>query len=114
MIRTLSWAPLKNSGFRSIGISSVALLLMSDRGAVKGSRFRGNRVAGDRTAASRPQSDVTKTSKYSRFRANKKRTGLFQCYLLFKRGLPWKAGRRKIEELDPLHRGETHETVRLP
>src|SRR5260370_1499683 len=72
MITILSWATLKNSGFGSIGISSVALLLMSDRGAVKGSRFRGNRAAGDRTAASRPQSDVTKTSKYSRFRANKK------------------------------------------
>src|SRR5260370_16339137 len=72
MIPTLSWALLKHSGFRSEGISSVASLLMADRGAVKGSRFRGNRAAGDRTAASRPQSDVTKTSKYSRLRANKK------------------------------------------
>src|SRR6267142_6507368 len=30
MIATLSWAPLKNSGFRSIGMSFVALLVVID------------------------------------------------------------------------------------
>src|SRR6266478_3492366 len=76
MIPTLSWPPLKNSGFRSMGMSSVAFLFMSDRSAVKGFTFMGI----PRRLRRRPgqgqqsrSSDVKETSKYNRFRTNKKR-----------------------------------------
>src|SRR5262249_59000848 len=77
---TLSGAPLKNSGFLSIRMCTVALLVAFDH-ALSGQEFafsgierqlwlrypgpwRGNAVF--------HKADVIKTSKYSRFRANKK------------------------------------------
>jgi hypothetical protein len=36
---TLSWAPLKNSGFRSVGMTSVALLVVFNLDSVEVSSF---------------------------------------------------------------------------
>src|SRR6266403_1541695 len=101
MIATLSWAPLKNSGLRSSGMSSVALLFISDPAwpEPRDSRFRGCRVAGCCRAASRPPADMTKTCKYSRFRANKKRPA-FSSVADLDRRLPPEPGERKMEKLD--------------
>src|SRR2546430_16188096 len=102
MIPTLSWAPLKNSGFRSMGMSSVALLFVHDPGSarIKGFAFFGDAAmrAGTLPPAGH-RADVTKTTKYSRFRANKK-SRAFLVLPLIQRRLPpkvegWKMGEPK-------------------
>src|SRR5437016_3782439 len=116
MIPTFSWAPLKNSGFRSIGMSSVALLFPSDRSAVEGIHVYGDTTPSATPTRSGPAShrtDVKETSKYSRFRTNKKRRA-FRLLPLVQGRLPQEAGGRKIEELASNCRNDTHRAVRSP
>jgi hypothetical protein len=57
------------------------------------------------------RADVTKTSKYSRFRANKKRRAC-KLFQLIRAKLPPKAGEGKMDELASNHPGDTPGAVR--
>src|SRR6267378_481910 len=93
MMATFNCAPLKNSGFRSIGMSCVALLVVIDPNpvGVKRSLFFGDPASsvtpgGQNMLPPGHRADVTEASKYSRFRSNKKTCAAILCYGLFTGG----------------------------
>src|SRR5437867_1926599 len=115
MMATFSWAPLKNSGFRSIGMSCAALLVVIDshiRPESTAQYFRGSSVICDpKRSNSLPAghtADVTETSKYSRFQANKK-TCAFACVTAYSREVAVSSGtvenRAWLHGSRPLPRG---------
>src|SRR5271170_4567286 len=75
MIPTLSWAPLKNSGLRSMGMRCVALLIIFGNVAFT--------AAGPLPVCG--SDDEIKSHKYSRFEANRK-SRVARCYGLFTGG----------------------------
>src|SRR6267143_3915163 len=116
IIPTLSWAPLKNSGFRSIGMGSVALLFIC--GCKTPGRNQGIRVFGDTVMrATLPpaghRADVQQTIKYSRFGANKKR-GTFSRWGAGETLIAGGARRRKIEGFESNLRADGRKAVRPP
>jgi hypothetical protein len=100
-----------------MGMSSVALLFMydPDLAGIKGFAFFGDTAmrAGTLPPAGH-KADVIKTTKYSRFRANKKRGAHFEASQLTEGRLPPKAEGWKIEALDSNHRGDTRRAVHSP
>src|SRR5882724_4872579 len=121
MIATLSWAPLKNSGFRSIGMSCVALLVILDPCGVKRFAFLGIQLhlwplwfVTALRSTKQPaghKADVTKTNKYSRFRANKKIRAFVSVTALLRR-VAAQGGTEEDRRAVSVDRGHTRNAAR--
>src|SRR5712692_6228625 len=116
MIPTFSCAPLKNSGFRSIGMSSVALLILSNSEPAGVKRFTFSGIL----SCDRPHNRQQATGPTRQRQVNiagspqTKKAAHFRVLQLVQLRLPPAAGGWKIEVLDSNHRGDTLRAFRSP